>query len=206
MFTFQAIQILIFLIPGFIADSVYNGLVVRRQPKEFKLIIEALIFSVLIYTPFYYIFEAQPILFTKKDDLIIYSFNGTSLSILLLFSLLVPIVFSYIVNNDIHLKILRFFKITPKTSGETVWLDVFYKYKNPIIINFEDGRRIYGWPMYYSETPQNPYIFLYKPKWIDDKNEFIELNNEGILITPEMKIQSIEFLKKEKIALNKEEL
>ena len=204
MYTFQAIQIIIFLIPGFIADIVYNGLVVRRQPKEFKLIIEALIFSVLIYTPYYYFFEALPILFTKKDDLIIYSFNGTSLSILLLFSLFFPIVFSYIVNNDIHMRILRFFKITTKTAGETIWLDVFYTHKNFIIINFEDGRRIYGWPMYFSETPQNPYIFLYKPKWIDNENKFIELNNEGILITPEMKIQSIEFLKK--IALNKEEL
>jgi len=204
MYTFQAIQIIIFLIPGFIAGIVYNGLVVRRQPKEFKLIIEALIFSVLIYTPYYYIFEALPILFTKKDDLIIYSFNGTSLSILLLFSLFFPIVFAYIVNNDIHMRILRFFKITTKTAGETIWLDVFYTHKNFIIINFEDGRRIYGWPMYFSETPQNPYIFLYKPKWIDNENKFIELNNEGILITPEMKIQSIEFLKK--IALNKEEL
>jgi len=197
MYTFQAMQILIFLIPGFLADSVYNGLVVRSQPKEFKLIIEALIFSVLIYTPFYCLYERLPILFSKEKDLIIYSFNASSLSILLLFSVLVPIIFSYIVNNDIHMKILRFLKISPKTAAETVWLDVFYNYKNFIIINFEDGRRIYGWPMYYSKTPQNPFIFLYKPEWINNKNEFIELNIEGILITPEMKIQSIEFLKKE---------
>ena len=42
--------------------------------------------------------------------------------------------------------------------------------------------------MYYSNEPENPYIFLFKPAWINEDNEFVDLNIEGILITPEQKI------------------
>jgi len=39
-----------------------------------------------------------------------------------------------------------------------VWFDVFYDVKKHIIINFENGRRIYGWPVYYSNDPDKQYI------------------------------------------------
>lgn len=73
--------------------------------------------------------------------------------------------------------------------------------KRHVIIDFENGRRIYGWPKYYSNTPENPYIFLHKPAWIEvdeesKENRFIDLDVEGILITPEQKIESIEFLRR----------
>lgn len=41
------------------------------------------------------------------------------------------------------------------------------------------------------EIPTN--IFLFKPAWIQG-DKYIDLNVEGILITPEQKIESIEFL------------
>jgi hypothetical protein len=92
------------------------------------------------------------------------------------------------------MKLARGLRISRKTARSSVWFDVFYDIRTHIIINFENGRRIYGWPMYYSNDPKNPYIFLFKPAWIQG-NEFIHLDGlEGILITPEQKVESIEFL------------
>ena len=50
MYTFKALQILIFLIPGFISTAMLSVLIVRKEQKELGKIVEALIFSLLIYT------------------------------------------------------------------------------------------------------------------------------------------------------------
>ena len=56
-----------------------------------------------------------------------------------------------------------------------------------------------GWPMYYSDDPDNPYVFLHRPAWVVEDpvggSKLIDLDDEGILITPEQKIESIEFMK-----------
>jgi len=48
--SFQTLQVLIFLIPGFIAQKIVDTLVVRKEKKEFGKVVEALIFSMIIYT------------------------------------------------------------------------------------------------------------------------------------------------------------
>ena len=60
MYTFQALQILIFLIPGFISATILNVLIVRKEKREFGKIVEALIFSMVIYT--IYSFTVHPAL------------------------------------------------------------------------------------------------------------------------------------------------
>jgi len=92
------------------------------------------------------------------------------------------------------MKLARNLRITMKTARASVWLDVFSDLDKHIIINFENGQRIYGWPMYHSSKPENPHIYLFNPAWIQE-DEFVDLNIEGILITPKQKIDSIEFLK-----------
>jgi len=49
MYTFQALQILLFLIPGFISSAMLYSLVIRHDKSELSRIIEALVFSLLTY-------------------------------------------------------------------------------------------------------------------------------------------------------------
>lgn len=200
MYNFQTIQILIFLIPGFISAKILNSLIVTKEKKEFEKIVEALIFSMIIYTIYSFISGKSPISLNQIEESITYSFDSMSFLWLGLFSISIPMVCGFFVTNDWHMKFARKILITRNTARSYVWFDVFYDMKKSIIINFENGRRIYGWPKYYSNNPDKPYIFLCQPAWIEyDKekreNKFIDLNIEGILITPEQKIDSIEFLK-----------
>jgi hypothetical protein len=196
MFTFQALQLLLFLIPGFISATILNVLVVRRDKKELESIVEALIFSMLIYTMHSVISGQSPVTIDQTEATISYSYSYESRSLLwlILLSVLTPLGLSFLITNDWHMKLARKFRISKKTARSSVWLDVFCDIKQSVIINLENGRRIFGWPMYYSDEPEKPYIFLYKPAWIEGE-EFIDLDVEGILITPEQKIESIEFLR-----------
>ena len=58
---------------------------------------------------------------------------------------------------------------------------------------------MYGWPNDYSDSQKNYFIYLTQPAWIIEnsktkKREYIDLDIDGILITSEQKIESIEFL------------
>ncbi len=198
-FTFQALQILIFLIPGFISAKILDMLIVKEEEKEFGKIIEALIFSLIIYTIYSIISGKSPLAINQDNQSITYSYDSISFLKLFLLSIFIPLMISYCVTNDCHMKLARFFHLSRKTARNSVWFDVFCDKKKHIIINFENGRRIYGWPEYYSNTPKNPFIFLFRPSWIieDEKtkeSKYLDLNINGILITPEQKIESIEFL------------
>lgn len=193
MYTFQALEILIFLIPGFISATVLNALIVRKEKKELGKIIEALIFSMLIYTIYSFVSGRSPITLNQIEESITYSYNSESFLWLGLLSIGIPAALGLFVTNDWHMKAARKLRISRRTARSSVWFDVFCDIRKHIIINFENGRRLYGWPMYYSNEPENQYIFLFKPAWIQEE-EFIDLPVEGILVTPEQKIESIEFL------------
>ena len=96
---------------------------------------------------------------------------------------------------DLHMKFFRRLKVTDRTSRTNVWFDVFTDIKSYIIVNFEDGRRLYGWPKYFSDDPNDKSLFLCHAAWIKDDGELIKLDNRGILITPNEKIDTIEFIK-----------
>ncbi len=154
----------------------------------------------IIYTIYSIISGKSPISINQDNQSITYTYDSFSFLKLLFLSIGIPIMISYCVTNDCHMKLARYFKISRKTARNSVWFDVFCDKNVHSIINFENGRRIYGWPQYYSNTSKEKYIFLHNPAWIeiDEKGQskFIELEIEGILITPDQKIESIEFLKK----------
>lgn len=200
MYTVAAMQVLIFLLPGFVSAMILGALVVRRERAELRTVVEALAFSVLIYTCYSLVSNTSPVVLKEVDDVTSISFKGTEFLWLTLFSVTIPLALSLIMNNDLHMKLARMLHLTKRTSRISVWFDAFYTYKRFVIINFEGGRRIRGWPMFYSDDPNNPYVFLWQPAWIvvnekTQETEVIELDEEGILITPQQKIETIEFLR-----------
>ncbi len=197
MYTLQALQIFIFLIPGFIAATTLDHLIIRNTKKELERIIEALMFSMIIYTIYSLAFGAGPISFDEVNKSIM--FDSKSFVFLTLISLIIPILFSFLITNDLHMSIARKLQITRRSSRHSVWYDTFCDNQKYIIINFENGRRLYGWPNDYSDSQKNYFIYLTQPAWIIEnsktkKREYIDLDIDGILITSEQKIESIEFL------------
>jgi len=194
MYTLQALQVLMFLIPGFVSSTVLNALVVRkREQKELERLIEALIFSMLIYAAYSIVYGTSPVALDQTANTVTYSYDRSSLILLVLISIAIPVVLSLLVTNDWHMKLARALRISARTARCSVWFDVFYDLKKPIVIDFENGRRIYGWPLYYSDNPEERYIFLYQPYWIQE-GTFVDTGLFGILITPEQRIEAIEFL------------
>ncbi len=198
MYTFQAVQIFIFLIPGFISSRFLDSLIIRKQDqKELSSIIEALVLSMVIYTVYSLTGLPSPITLDQVKSTFSYNYDTESFVILLGISILLPMLLAFIVNNDLHMKLARVFKLTKKTSRLSIWHDIFYDKKPLVIIDFSDNRRLFGWVEYFSDDPEKPYLYVAQPQWVLD-DQYIETGLEGMLITPEQKISYIEFLKDEK--------
>jgi len=197
MYTLQALQILIFLIPGLISSIILGMLIVRRkEPNEFEKIVEALIFSMLTYALFA-IYSSKnpsnsnPITFDQTNNTV--AFRPLPFLILIMLSVLLPIILAWIMNSDLHLRLARLLRMTKRTSRASVWYDVFYDCNSYVVVELADGTRICGWPTHFSDYPSEPYLYLENPKFIDENNQYVEPNLNGILITPEMKIHFVEF-------------
>jgi len=196
--TQETINVLFLLIPGLISARFMETVITRDSLDNFGKISEALVFSFVIYVLVDMAVEWQPLVTQQKQGesyQVSLIANTQVLAVTLLFSVVVPLVVGWFIHNDIHTKAFRWLKITDKTSRSTVWQDVYVSEKRHVLVVLKDGRRIYGWPMYYSHRPKESYLYLFQPAWVDDQGEFTECGTHGILIS-NSDIEFVEFMKK----------
>jgi hypothetical protein len=108
---------------------------------------------------------------------------------------------SYLQTNDVLTKRLRSAGFTRRSSRSSVWSDVFHDVdiESYALVEFVDGRRLLGLPAYFSDTPEEGSLFLAKAAWVDDSGQRLaEIEGPGILITRNLAIQTISFLKGER--------
>jgi Family of unknown function (DUF6338) len=108
-------------------------------------------------------------------------------------ALLLGLIMSFLISNDVLTAILRRVGFTHRTSGASIWSDVFYQYSEFVWVELEDGRRFGGWPTYFSDTPEEGSLFLSQAAWVDDSGNEVEIHGSGILLTKNIPIKIIRF-------------
>jgi hypothetical protein len=201
MFSAQTLMILVFLVPGFLSMAFLDMLVPARKRDDLQKVASALIFSLIIYFVHSLIFARSPMGVIEKTigEAKSYEVSIPALSIAVVsgLALFLPVLLALLQKYDLHMKFFRRLKVTDRTSRSNVWFDVFTDIKSHIILNFEDGRRLFGWPQYYSDDPEDKTLFLCHAAWVQENGDLTWLNLKGILITPNQKIETIEFCKLE---------
>lgn len=202
MYTNEALQILVFLVPGFLSVIIFNKFESRReQNNQLRFIVEALIFSLAIYSFFSIFYSTSPIYLKHEGNTYVVKYES-SLGLLVVISLLLPCFISFILTHDWFMALARKLNITTEGSHNWVWQNVFYRCKRSIIVHFADNRRLQGWPEYYSKGYQDRYLYITDPQWIVNtqtgKYQYQKMEEaNGLLITPDIKIDFIEFSSQE---------
>lgn len=191
--------------PGFVSGRVLDTVVTRENGDTFAKIAEALVFSFLIYSATNFVMDWEPLVSqttTAAGSQYAFSTNLPLLAMTLGLSFVLPLVVGAFIHNDIHTRLFRFLHITDKTSRTTVWQDVYVNEKRHVLVSLKDGRRIYGWPMYYSHRPKENHLYLFQPAWVDDEGIFIECATHGVLLDY-TNIEFIEFMTQKNEDLSK---
>jgi hypothetical protein len=194
--SFEVLQVLIFLIPGFIAKILIDIISFKpTKQKEFDKIVSALIYSLFIYTIYAFLYGKIPIIqiIDSSKQYIDLKYDNKAFLYLIAICFLMSLIFGVVFRVLAQWNFFR--RLMKVILWENVWQAVFRDKQRFITINFINGTRMYGWPEYYSDKPESQFIYLHNP-YVFDGKEFISMDIDGILITPEIKIESIEFFNK----------
>jgi hypothetical protein len=152
MSTFEALQILIFLIPGFISAILLDKIMGReKKERDLAIFVEALILSFIIYVIYSLFYDSSPVYFDEQKKTAVVK-SWWALGLILLCSFLLPAFFSFLHHSGIYMRLFRKMRVTSYTGGRDTWEEIFKTKYRSIIVNFEDGHRLQGWAEYVAGT------------------------------------------------------
>jgi len=201
--SFSAIYVLLILLPGFVTLFVETSISYQRQTSGTFFIAKALVYSFINYSLFS-ITGFSLISWTISDishqaRRIIINPIWFDAFVMLFISVVTGLGIGLFKNKDLHMRFARRLGLTRRTSRASIWLDIFhdkYSKKNEreiknreniygayVIVFLKDGRRVYGWPEYFSDDYNDgPVLFLTNAAWISDDGNEVEIPYPGILI------------------------
>jgi hypothetical protein len=190
------------LLPGLVSSQIFYSIL--GQGKEVSAstrIYDAIIFSFISYLAVSMITPWSPILQVHETQgTLNYAFSGDRALVFynLLTMIFIPILLAGVMHNDLFHKVLRLLRVSSKTSRQNTWSDVLLAEDRFIVVYLKDERRIRGYPTKFSADPQEGYIYLFNPAWVNDERQkegdpaYIEIGAHGILVN-KSEIDLIEF-------------
>lgn len=196
---FEALVILVVLLPGFLAARIEQRLTVNPDQNEFDKTVEALVYSFFIYLIFTLIDNTFPIgLRIDRASPESYSYSLVTspihLALLPLIAVALSVLVSSATNHDWFGNFFRRIGATSRTWRPAIWNDVFLSQGGVVQVELADGRSVIGWLKYYSDRAENASLFLERASWVGEKADAIPVAGPGILLTSECGIRSVMFL------------
>ena len=157
----NTIEVLNFLVPGFIAAAVHYGLTSTPKPNTFERLIQALIFTIVI--------QALTDLGTLYGP-----FDGENwLAVVPTGSIMIAVILGFgaavLVNTDALHRWLRRLRITRETAYPTDWYGVFASRPDCyVVLHLRDRRRLYGWPRQWPGRQDDRLFVIDGPQWLTD--------------------------------------
>jgi hypothetical protein len=190
----EFLQLLAYLLPGFIAAWIYYGLTSHPKPSQFERVVQALIFTIIIQT-FVPLCEFLFISLGKLVSIGTWNEGSKNLTSLGL-ALIIGLILAKFTNNDLIHEWFRKFGFTSRTSHPSEWFYVFSKKVTFVILHFEDGRRLYGWPKEWPIECDKGQFYIQLPCWLDEGKQIDLPELDGILVKAK-DVKWVEFLNKE---------
>ncbi len=198
--TLLALQVFLILLPGFFAAYIVQSLASRRTQSDLERVIEALVFSFLIYVcdtqlnagklPFH--IQSDPA--GKGNDTILW--EPAQLAWLVVVTFVFALLAVAYIRFDAN-RIFRRLALTERTTRNSIWNDIFETEAvpgQPVQVELGDGRFVIGRLQYYSDVAEDASIYLTDASWVDQQGNPVPIPGPGILLTKGSGIRSISLL------------
>ena len=199
--TVEALNVLLLLLPGFLSSQILYSFFQMGEISVSRRLLDALLFSFVIYLVVSLFAEWEPLAQVSSSvGELSYSISTSRAVIFLslIAVIVIPVAVGFVYFNDHVHTLLRKLKITSKTSRSNTWNDAFITQDRHVIVTLKDGRRIRGYPIMISDNPEEGFIYLYNPAWVNDEKtdeaepDYYESNCHGFLLNRD-NIDLIEF-------------
>jgi hypothetical protein len=194
-----ALQIFLILLPGFAAAYVVQQLATRKTQTDLERVIEALLFSFVIYVCFIAVNRGKLPFHVQKGtgdsgDTIVW--NPAHLGVLAAITFAFAIFAVVYINRDWN-RWFRRLHLTERTTRNSIWTDIFESeagQEQVVQVELTGNLSVFGVLLYYSDDPDESSLFVTKASWVNSRGEKIPIPGQGILLTKESGIRSISLL------------
>ena len=169
----EALNLLLLFLPGAISSWVLTTALRRRTPEPLHRLLEAIAFTLATTTLLALAGAAigappvLPPLALEAGRLAVRDGGGLTLAALLMLAVLLPLPIARALTRDRHMALLRRLGITTRTSRDSTWEDVFTEQGDRfVVLELADGRRLQGYPRYWSDNPEEGFVYLSRPAWL----------------------------------------
>lgn len=187
------IQLLQYLLPGFLSAWVFYGFTSFERPSQFERVVQALILTLFVQS-IVYLYKTIIFFLSRWISLGVWSDDVELISSVIIAAVL-GFVFAFFANSDKFHAFIRWAKISKETSYPTEWFGEFSKQVTYVVLHLDGERRLYGWPKEWPSSPNKGHFSLMQPSWLDKDKEIPLLEVESILV-PADQVCFVEFMKK----------
>ena len=187
----EAVAVLIFLLPGFVAAAVFHSLTAHPRPREFGYVVQSLVFTTV----------GQAVAWVAQWLASVFGAGyewpaGLELVVSLLSASGVALLVAAVANHDSAHRLLRRVRVTQETSYPSEWYSAFCRKTNCYVVlhlKKDDELRLYGWPEEWPSQPHSGHFIISEPEWLDENDRRIPAEVNAILV-PASDVQMVEFL------------
>ena len=188
----EIVQLIFTLLPGFVTTWVFYGLTAYRKPNTFERVVEALIFTTIIQALVWMVERGAATLHWGLGVDIWPSEAELALSIMI--ALMLGLASAWCsVNNTFH-PLLWKWRFTSGSAHPSEWFKTLHEQKRWVILNLEDGRRIFGWPIDWPDQPDHGHFVLQQAEWLAAEGESIVLDEVAMILVPVEGVEFVELL------------
>ena len=183
------IDVLLILLPGFVALGVFRSLTSHPRPSDFGLVAQALIFAAFARAISELILSGAPRIASWSE-------NAVDASILIPVAVAVGLglLTAYLFNHDIMHSVLRRARVTKENAYPSEWYSAFYRHSRCyVVLHLQGERRLYGWPEEWPGQPERGHFRIAEAEWlVDDKR--IVVDGVTATLIPAREVEMVEFL------------
>ena len=133
----EVVEMLTFLLPGFVAAAVFYPLTSHPKPSTFASVVQALIFTMIVQAIIYLLpLDVLSKWLGSKDE------GMVVISVSVLAAVALGLVATWVSNHDKLHAVLRWLTITRATSYPSEWYSSFVNHEGTyVVLHLEDERR-----------------------------------------------------------------
>ena len=188
----EAVAVLSFLLPGFVAVAVFHIFTSHPKPSEFERIVQALIFTILVQA------IAELVLWIGR----LFGWetlwtDATGIVVSVGIALVLGFIAVFFSNTDILHRFVRLLGLTKETSYPSEWYSAFHH--NPdcyVVLHLQGQRRLYGWPVEWPSRPDQGHFRIAEGEWLVG-DERIPAKGVVAIVVPAREVDMVEFLRME---------
>ncbi len=160
--TSEAVSVLTFLLPGFVAAIIFYSLTSHPKPNEFGRIIHALAFTVVAQAITWMIMTLAESGWPETEWP-----EGLETVISLLSAAFLALLAAYFSNHDAPHGFLRKIGVTKESSYPSEWYSAFYRNtEHYVVLHLKGNRRLYGWAREWPGHPAQGHFIIAEGEWL----------------------------------------